>query len=129
MIDSYLYILGVCIAKVSLLLLLYRVFRVDFKFRIASWAIGFVVVVWTTVSLLLCIFSCKPISASWKVDVRLDPATKCPIKSYDVINIHGFCNVITDFALLILPIPMVWRLQMGTKKKLGLAAVFSTGIL
>ncbi|KAL8647578.1 MAG: hypothetical protein Q9226_006373 [Calogaya cf. arnoldii] len=35
--------------------------------------------------------------------------------------------VITDFALLFLPVPLLWKLQATTKKKLGLAVVFATG--
>ncbi|KAL8947780.1 MAG: hypothetical protein Q9222_005978 [Ikaeria aurantiellina] len=127
--DSYLYILGVTIAKLSLLFFLYRIFRVDTKFRIASWVIGTILVIWTTVTILLGIFACRPIKASWILTVYLDPKTVCPITFPNVVNVHGFCNIITDFALLFLPVPMVWNLQMNIRKKIGLAMVFATGIL
>ncbi|KAL8715718.1 MAG: hypothetical protein Q9220_000385 [cf. Caloplaca sp. 1 TL-2023] len=78
--------------------------------------------------MLLCIFACNPIKASWVLTVYLDPKTVCRIKAPDVLNRHGFCNVITDWALLLLPIPMVWNLQMNIRKKIGLAGVFATGI-
>lgn len=116
-------------AKLSLLLFLYRIFRVNRKFRIASWALGFMIVVWSTVTFLLQIFSCRPIKANWDVLLYLDPKTRCYPKSYDVLNIHGYCNVISDFALLFLPIPMLWKLQMTLKKKMGLATIFGTGLL
>ncbi|KAI4151739.1 MAG: hypothetical protein LQ341_000844 [Variospora aurantia] len=61
--------------------------------------------------------------------MQFEPTTKCPIKPYDVQNIHGFCNIITDFALLFLPLPLVWQLRVSGKKKLGLVVVFGTGIL
>lgn len=128
-VRGYLYILGLTLAKLSLLLFLYRIFKIDLTFRVLSWILGAVLVVWTTVSLLLCIFACKPIKASWVLSVQLDPATKCPIKAYDVNNIHGYCNIITDFALLLMPAPLVWKLHVDSKKKLGLAVVFGTGIL
>ncbi|KAI4268477.1 MAG: hypothetical protein L6R38_007832, partial [Xanthoria sp. 2 TBL-2021] len=127
-VRGYLYILGLTFAKLSLLLFLYRIFKIDLTFRVLSWILGAVLVVWTTVSLLLCIFACKPIKASWVLSVQLDPATKCPIKAYDVNNIHGYCNIITDFALLLMPAPLVWKLHVDGKKKLGLAVVFGTGI-
>ena len=117
------------LAKVSLLLFLYRIFNVDFKFRIASWIIGFVVVVWSLVTLCLMIFSCHPIKANWNVMLLADPKTHCYPKVYNVINIHGYCNIITDFALLVLPLPLVWNLQMTLKKKLSVATIFATGAL
>ena len=85
-------------------------------------------VVWSLLSLLLMIFSCRPIKANWDVKLCLDPKTKCNPKSYNVINIHGHCNVFSDFALLFLPFPMLWKLLMNFKKKMGLAVVFATGL-
>ena len=116
-------------AKVSLLLFFHRIFRVDLKFRIASWIIGFVVEVWSTVTLLLMIFSCHPIEANWDVQLYLSPKTHCQPKAYDVINIHGFCNIITDFALLFLPLPMLRKLQMNKMKKVSILAIFVAGTL
>ncbi|KAI4134657.1 MAG: hypothetical protein LQ341_005989 [Variospora aurantia] len=128
-VGIYLYILGIMFAKVSLLLFLYRVFRADRHFRIASWVIGVVVVVWSLASFLLMIFGCRPIKASWDVFLTFDRERRCNPKAYDVINIHGFCNIFTDFGLLFLPLPSVRKLQMSLKKKLGVAAVFATGTL
>lgn len=38
-------------------------------------------------------------------------------------------NVISDFGLLILPLPAVWGLNLPMKKKIGLVGLFSTGLL
>ena len=38
-------------------------------------------------------------------------------------------NIVTDFYILFLPIPAVWRLQAPLGKKIGISAVFLTGIL
>ncbi len=61
--------------------------------------------------------------------MQLDPRTKCPIKAYNVNNYHGFCNIITDFVLLFLPVPLLWKLHVNGRRKLGLAVVFGTAIL
>ncbi|KAL8815758.1 MAG: hypothetical protein Q9223_005138 [Gallowayella weberi] len=124
---SYLYVLGTMLAKLSLLLFLYRIFRVERKFQIAAWALGTILVVWTVISFCLMIFACRPLKASWDITAQLDPKTKCKPAAYNTLNIQGICNILTDFGLLFLPIPMVWRLQMSLKKKLGVAAVFATG--
>ncbi|KAL8981376.1 MAG: hypothetical protein Q9177_005590 [Variospora cf. flavescens] len=128
-VGIYLYILGIMFAKVSLLLFLYRVFRVDRHFRIAAWVIGVVVVVWSLISFFLLIFGCRPIKASWDLFLTFGRKTRCNPKAYDVINVHGFCNIITDFGLLFLPLPSVRKLQMDLKKKLGVTAVFATAIV
>ena len=41
----------------------------------------------------------------------------------------GIFNVLSDFAILILPIPSVWRLKIPLRKKIGLVSVFSAGLL
>ncbi|KAI4137581.1 MAG: hypothetical protein LQ341_005091, partial [Variospora aurantia] len=128
-VANHLYIVGCTLAKFSLLAFLYRIFNVNLGFRIASWILAAVLAIWTSVTLLLCIFACKPIRASWDIKLYLAPGTRCNIRVPDVTTIHGFCNVITDFALLFMPVPMVWNLHVGTKKKFGLAAVFATGVL
>ncbi|KAL8634829.1 MAG: hypothetical protein Q9228_007614, partial [Teloschistes exilis] len=126
-VDGYLYTVAIAAAKLSLLLFLYRIFHVDRKFRIAAWITGAVLVSWSLITILLAIFSCRPVRASWDLKVRMDPKTVCYPKAYDVENIYGFCNVITDVVLIIMPIPLVWKMQVNLKKKLGVAMVFATG--
>ena len=42
---------------------------------------------------------------------------------------QGAVGVATDFVVLCLPIPVVWRLQLPLRKKLGILAIFMTGLL
>ncbi|KAL8677795.1 MAG: hypothetical protein Q9186_005802 [Xanthomendoza sp. 1 TL-2023] len=128
-VDGYLYIVAIALAKISLLLFLYRIFQVDKRFRIASWIVGVVLVIWSTVTLFLTIFACRPVKASWNLKLMKDPKTKCHPKAWDTSNIYGFCNIITDFALIVMPLPLVWRMQMNRKKKFGIAVVFASGFL
>ncbi|KAL8689055.1 MAG: hypothetical protein Q9224_004733, partial [Gallowayella concinna] len=39
----------------------------------------------------------------------------------------GLFNVISDFAILVLPLRCIWKLQIPTKKKIMIALVFATG--
>ena len=41
----------------------------------------------------------------------------------------GIFNVISDFAILILPMPCVWKLRMPLKKKVLMTVIFATGFL
>ena len=38
-------------------------------------------------------------------------------------------NVLSDFYLLGIPIPVVWKLQLPLRRKVGISAVFMTGFL
>ncbi|KAL9602882.1 MAG: hypothetical protein Q9219_001578 [cf. Caloplaca sp. 3 TL-2023] len=126
-VDGYLYIVAITFAKLSLLLFLYRIFHVDKRFRIAAWVTGGILSVWATVAVLLAIFACRPVAASWNLKLMMDPNTRCEPKAYNTENVYGFCNVITDVVLIIMPMPLVWHMQMDRKKKLGILLVFATG--
>lgn len=41
----------------------------------------------------------------------------------------GIFNIISDLAILLLPVVPIWKLKMPLKKKLMIAAIFATGIL
>ena len=41
----------------------------------------------------------------------------------------GVFNVLSDFAILIVPMPTLWSLQMSFKKKLLTMGVFAIGLL
>ena len=43
--------------------------------------------------------------------------------------VSGIINVITDFYVLILPVAMVWSLQLTTRRKIGVIAIFLTGLM
>ncbi|KAL8942235.1 MAG: hypothetical protein Q9211_001479 [Gyalolechia sp. 1 TL-2023] len=128
-VDGYLYIVAITLAKLSLLIFLYRIFHVDRTFRIIAWLTGAILVIWGTTAVLLAIFACRPIKASWDLDLLHDPKTKCKPKAYNTENVYGFCNIITDFVLMIMPIPLVWNMQLGFKKKIGIVWIFATGAL
>ena len=41
----------------------------------------------------------------------------------------GSINMVSDFAILAIPIVTVWRLQMSQRKRIGVCAIFACGIL
>ena len=40
----------------------------------------------------------------------------------------GVVNIISDFFILIVPLPAVWSLQLPIKKKVGISAIILTGL-
>ena len=51
------------------------------------------------------------------------------IKTGDLLIAMGVINVVSDVMILILPIWAIFHLSMSTKLKLGISAIFATGLL
>ena len=71
------------------------------------------------------IFQCIPRERIWNPFVS---SGYC-YSPYTTEKASGVFNVISDFTILVLPLPSVWRLQMSIRKKLSTTAVFAVGIL
>ena len=71
---------------------------------------------------LVAIFACTPVQAFYDLSV---PGT-C-IDSVKFYWASATLNVITDLIVLILPIPLVWKLRIPTKRKVGISLIFIAG--
>ncbi len=70
-------------------------------------------------------YICTPRPAqSWLITV-----VSCSSKIYLTTDVQAVFNVVSDFYLLLLPIPVVWKLPLSTKKKIGVCGIFATGFL
>lgn len=67
---------------------------------------------------------CRPFAKNWN---PLLPGI-CGSSKASFLG-DGIINVIIDVTMVILPMPMVWRLHMASQKKIALTAVFAVGIL
>ena len=69
---------------------------------------------------------CKPIQASWDPNPVVQ-ATKCrPIYKQELASVA--INLVLDMLVVLLPTPMVWKLQISTRKKIFISANFSFGL-
>lgn len=71
------------------------------------------------------IFACKPIEKSWDVTITTGSCINRPAL-YITTAVLG---VATDVVLLVLPVPMVLKLQMPVLQKAGLLLMFAVGSL
>ncbi len=55
----------------------------------------------------------------------MDPS--CAVNVYAFFIGNAVPNIITDWALLFLPVPYIWRLQQKTLQKTALCSVFGLG--
>ena len=56
-------------------------------------------------------------------------SSRCHRQFIMIGYVRGPFNVVSDFYLLLLPLPAVWQLQLPLQKKLGISAIFLTGSL
>ena len=70
----------------------------------------------------LATFNCTPVDKYWKPEL----SGTC-IDIYDGFLGTAIPNVITDIFLLLLPLPMLWRLYISWRSKIGLILVFFSG--
>ncbi|KAK3172449.1 hypothetical protein OEA41_005771 [Lepraria neglecta] len=114
--------------KVSILLLYRRIFtekNFNRRYNKAFWATGALILSYSIMQGPICIFQCNPVRALWELDL---PGKKC-INYDDVLIVVSSLNIGTDFLLLCLPIPQLWKLNRSTREKFQLIAVFLLGTL
>ncbi|KAL8702705.1 MAG: hypothetical protein Q9201_004126 [Fulgogasparrea decipioides] len=118
-----LYFLNATLTKVSILLLFYRIFGVVKKFRLALWISAFFVVAWWIATTILGFLGCTPFAYNWNKKI---PGTCVDLVAF--FRWNGISNLLLDFLILLLPLPMVWRLSIAARQKLELSGMFLLGL-
>lgn len=118
-----LYAPSIGVVKISTLLLFARIFPSQ-KFRRMLLAVGVFISTYSAVMVIMLIFQCRPVNRAWDPTVKAD----C-IDVSKVLTVIASMNVLTDFLLLCLPLPQLWKLQMRRETKLQLIGIFSIGSL
>ncbi|KAL1625201.1 hypothetical protein SLS56_007396 [Neofusicoccum ribis] len=108
-------------AKLSLLLFYRRLAPFQW-FQVAIYIVMFVVVAYTLGIMFSLIFPCKPIASNWDTTISGECINKTGIYIATAV-----INIATDLALLILPIPILARLQIPGLEKAALIAMFGVG--
>ncbi|KAF2758477.1 hypothetical protein EJ05DRAFT_475786 [Pseudovirgaria hyperparasitica] len=105
--------------KISVLVLYLRIFIDKFS-RIACWILIAALGIATVINCFLVGFQCNGQEYSWELT---KPGRHC--LNFQALLIWGpFINIVTDVAMLLLPIPVVRKLQVSNHVRLGLYATF-----
>ena len=79
-----------------------------------------------TAAMIVISVTCSPRTGQERTDwLAATISPKCPYMLLPTVS--GAVNVLSDFYLLILPLPALWRLHLPTRKKLEVLAVVLTG--
>ncbi|PYH87956.1 putative integral membrane protein [Aspergillus ellipticus CBS 707.79] len=117
-----LWVLSLACSKVSILLLYFRIFPVPWVLRSSQITIV-IIICWAIATTLAAFLNCRPFAFNWD---RSIPGGKCGdrVKSFTVM---GVINLVTDLVVLVIPMPLLYRLQMAQYKKVTLMIVFGLG--
>lgn len=118
--------LSLLFAKASILFLLFRLFAPTRWFRYMIY-LG---LVWATlisvVTIIVAGALCAPRHGESFGDMTV--TERCTHESTWAV-VQGASNVVLDFFIIYLPIPMLWKLNMGLQRKIGVMAIFLTGFV
>lgn len=119
--SSIFYFPAIGMVKISTLLLFGRIFPLQ-KFHRILRAVGLFISIYSVISTTIMIFHCRPLRGAWDPTVEPD----CMDLS-KLLIFMGSMNVLTDFLLLCLPLPQLWKLQMRRGTKMQVIGIFTIG--
>ena len=80
-----------------------------------------------SVAIIMTCLRCKPIWKIWQPEVEGSCKGLSEQKSTDVAT--TFVNLVLDLLILLLPQPIIWKLNQTRQRKIGVSFIFSIGLL
>ncbi len=102
----------------------YRVVAQVRRFRIVYIVFMFLIGGWTISQIFIVVFSCVPVYKFWDPSVKGTCSNNVAEQDLNAIG-----NIITDFLVLLLPLPVLLRLQLEKPQKIALVGIFCLGFL
>ncbi|CAN8100555.1 unnamed protein product [Discula destructiva] len=121
--SGIVYTWNLCLTKLAILLMYYRIFDVSRAAKAALVALGAFVVVWSCLSSFLFIFTCAPVQKLWIPDT--------PGHCIDQVGrwiANAASTIFTDLAIIILPIPQLLRLTLSRTEKFWVTLLVAQGL-
>ena len=119
----WLYSIAIWLSKLSSLAFYDLIFSSGTRnFRLALWIVAWLVCAWLVAVLVSLILQCSPPQEAWERTVP--GACQDP---YNWWLASGVSSFILDLIILLLPLPMLWRLQVKPSRKGLLIGVFFCG--
>jgi hypothetical protein len=87
-----------------------------------------VVTIWSVAIFLYDVFQCIPVEAQWNYTIK---SAKCVSGPSFVAAAYSISvmTIVTDWLYAVLPIPMIWSVQMSVQAKVTVAFILSLGFL
>ncbi|KAI5925427.1 hypothetical protein F4810DRAFT_78801 [Camillea tinctor] len=122
--DEMIYIAALALTKISILLFYLKLFPKR-SFRICTWILVAANLVYALTYIFLLIFQCDPIPGAWRF---WDGEFEAKCISINVLSWSAAAiNIVLDLAVIILPLPELFKLSLTTRKKIQIMAMFAVG--
>lgn len=122
-IDEILYGITQNLAKLSILLFYLRLFP-DNRFRNVTKVMIVLIALFAIAFNLAVIFQCWPVRRAW------DQTRRGKCIRFDLLTYLGSAfSIITDFVIILLPVPQLWSLNLNYSKRIALVLMFAVGSL
>ncbi|KAH7324730.1 hypothetical protein B0I35DRAFT_475953 [Stachybotrys elegans] len=116
-----LYYITVSLTKVSILFLYLKLFPQQ-NYRLFIWSFMAFVALTGFTCTVAGLFQCDPIEKAWR--------TQLPGTCFNVVALfmsNAALNIFQDIVIYLLPVPMLWRVQVPLKQRIALICVFVVG--
>ena len=120
--NPVLYVPAVTLPKLAILGTFLRIFW-EKPYRIACYVLAAVLVGNGIATSFAAAFGCTPIAYLWDKTI---PGGHC-IDYIALFRWGMLANILTDLVMLVLPLPVVWKLNTSKKVKVALTTTFLTG--
>ncbi|BCS28726.1 uncharacterized protein APUU_70296S [Aspergillus puulaauensis] len=114
------YSITIMLTKISVLLFYHRIFPVKWL-TVVSYFVGALVISYNLAVIFVAAFQCIPLSSLWTGKPGQCINVTPPFLALAIVN------VVTDFAILALPIQPVLGLKMRTRRKIQVLSIFLLG--
>ena len=123
--DDLVYQFNVCLYKLHIVFKYYRIFSLQ-RFRMALHVVAALIRVYTIFSMLQTLLQRVLFAANWKFRFAPHPGDRCILSERHLLSL-AVKNVILDWTLLFLPMPISWTLQMSLVHKFEISIVVIVG--
>jgi hypothetical protein len=117
------YVVDVALSKVSILAFYLRIFP-HTGFRYAAYGTIAMIAASTIIIFFITVFACDPVPYFWDKDLH----GQC-INLGALAYANGGLNIAQDLIIFALPLPVLTKLNMTTKRKIGVGFMFALGSL
>ena len=120
---AVIYLPALAFAKVGLIILYHRIINKQRGYKWALHIISGIICAYSIAISLALIFACNPIQRSWDSSITRGSC----IDRAGLYIATAVTNIVSDLALILVPVPLVLGLQMPRIQKVGLLGMFIVG--
>ncbi|GAM37483.1 hypothetical protein TCE0_024r07439 [Talaromyces pinophilus] len=125
---STIYILCLACAKLAILMFYYALLNVMQFWKYVIYVVSGIIVAYTLAIFFALIFACYPVERNWDPIPQFWDMDYC-IDRTGLYLATALTNTTSDIILILIPIPIIWRLHVPVGQKLGIAAIFGVGCM